>query len=944
MSWANVQQQQQFQLWSAPTGWVGSWPPTAPAGYPGPPPVPAGVNPQAWTAGRWQFNPMFRGPVPQTGGQPGVPAWAPHPSWGPQAASAYAAAAAAANYHPYKRQPNPGDRDYWSTKLVDNPLGLENMHIRDTEHKKTRENGVMHTPWVWVPKELSESPEHRGSTDLPSGGDRADGVDGRDRRDGRGSSRAQDTRVVSREPSRSRPPSTADASTSSRYPQDRYGSAYGSSASARDVAAGQPHDRPEPRQRYDSTTARSPRDPSRTRTEGLTAEPNVVPPPPPTMPSGYSSYSSYSQQHQRQRSRDVSPRPADTSQPRSSPNPPTSSASASAAAAATSGRQTGAPSATEAFSSRQQLHPTFSPSIVRTPKHYTSASAGTPTRRSTTDDSHSTSAHSRRSSGEPSAPSTVTTPSRRLSSDDAHYPSSSTPTTRRSTQEDSNRGGVSPGHHQHGPIYAPPTASASNTPSRSNSLSKRRSSAPTPSSGSPTSAAAPLPYLASFSEEPEGILSPLVTAPRSLTGGPSPREPSARTAGTPSGGRELGRSSTYPSFSASATFESIPEERAVPQPHSQARTPKPQERNRYSDPESTPYANARSPSRSSHASPEAGPQKMTRSVTYPMLDERQSAHAQTSASYTSSRSPPTHTQPSYASSRSPTAQPSSSYTSSRSPPTNTSRSPNPPGRSPTAQPRSPTEPSYSSHSRSQSQSREPSRSRGPSPTRNSRGSHNPLPRPPMPSNYPTVSSASTYSSGTRTAAAYPSSTQQASTYPTSAQPASTYSSSTQPTSTHHSRTQSASHQSSSTQPSSTYSSAPQSSSAYASHKQSTSSYSSGAHHTPSAYASASTYSSTPTPQPSGHSPSSRKVRKGYWNRRGDHLVYDQNRWCIVYAPRTRANPPELSHYPSPVDGFMDHHGQKAKYDPNVPELPESLPLHGEPPKRPYHEFVQYVHV
>jgi len=119
MSWANPQQQQ-FQLWTAPSGWVGSWPPTAPAGYPGPPPAPAGVNPQAWTSGRWQFNPTFRGPVP--GPQPGIPAWAPHPSWGSQAA--------ANNFNPYKRQPNQGNQEYWSTKLSDNPLGLENMHIR----------------------------------------------------------------------------------------------------------------------------------------------------------------------------------------------------------------------------------------------------------------------------------------------------------------------------------------------------------------------------------------------------------------------------------------------------------------------------------------------------------------------------------------------------------------------------------------------------------------------------------------------------------------------------------------------------------------------------------------------------------------------------------------------------------------------------------------------
>ncbi|KAH9835147.1 uncharacterized protein C8Q71DRAFT_710393 [Rhodofomes roseus] len=829
MSWANPQQQQ-FQVWTAPTGWVGSWPPTAPAGYSGPPPIPAGVNPQAWTSGRWQFNPMFRGPVP--GAQPGVPAWAPHPSWGSQAASAYVAAN---NFNPYKRQPNPGDRDYWSTKLLDNPLGLENMDIRDTTpKKKTRENGVVHTPWVWVPTELCESPEHQDTTDLPNGRDGRDGREGRegregvDGRQGRDTSRMQDDRPPTREPSRSRHErSTSTADAPSRYPQDRYSATYGSSTSARDTIPGQTRaqDRPEPRQRYDSTTARSPRDPSRSRTEGPAAEPNVVPPPPPNMPNGYSSYSSYSQQHQRQRSHDVSPRPPDTRpvEPRSSPKPPTSSASAAAAAAtaASSGRPAGGPSATEAFSSRRELHPTFSPSIVRTPGHYSATSTPVPTRRSTTDESHTTSAHTRRSSGEPSAPSAANTPSRRLSGDDAHY--ASTPTSRRSTQEDparlSSRAPVSPNNQQHGPIYAPASASTttSNAPSRSNSLSKRRSSAPTPSSGSPPSAAAPLPYLASFSEEPEGLLSPLVSVPRNIGGA------------SPSGGRELGRSSTYPSLSASTTFESIPEERALSQP----RTPKPVDRARYSDPEATPYANARSPPRSSHASPESGPQRISRSVTYPVLDERQSAHAhaQMSASYTSSRSPPSQ----------PTRSPNAAATTTRSP---------------TARPRSPTQPSHS-HSRSQSVSREHSRSRGPSPSRSSRATQNPLPRPPMPSNYPALSSASAYSSASATQPA-----------------ATTYQSNSQPSST-------------------------------------------------------STYPS------SGRT--TRTVRKGFWNKRGDHLVYDQNRWCMVYAPRNSANPPELANYPLPVDGFMDHHGQKVKYDPNVPELPESLPLHGEPPKRPYKE-------
>lgn len=822
----------------------------------------------------------------------------------------------------------------------------------------------MHTPWVWVPKELCESPENPGSTDVPSGRDGNEGTEGRE---GRGGSRAQGSHMPSREPSRSRHERSAPSVDASRYPPTSYGSSASTSATS---GQSRTQERPDPR-RHDSTTVRSPREASRTRTE----EPNVVPPPPPNMPNGYvSAYSTYSQQHQR---RDVSPRPADAAQPRSPPKPPTSSASAAA---------TSVPSALEAFSSKQQLHPTFSPSIVRTPKHYTSASINTPTRRATTDDSQSASTQARRASGEP--PSQSTTPSRRLSGDDTRY-STPTPPARRSTHEDFHNTTVSPGHYQHGPIYAPvSTTSASTTPSRSNSISKtpsrsnslpkRRSSAPTPASGSPTSDAPPLPFLASFSQEPEGLLSPLITAPRGLAGGPSPREsPTSRGA---SSGREVGRSATYPSLSASSTFESIPEDHAMPQ----ARTPKPQDRdrNRYSDPEATPYAGVRSPPRSSHTSPEGAPQKIARSATYPILDERQPAahtsslspsmHNHAQSSYVSSRSPSTQPSPSYAPTQpSPSytsTQPSPSYTSSRSPSTYNARSPNPPAKSP----RSPTDPTHV-----RSRSRDPSRSRASSPSR----SHNPLPRPPMPSSYPTTvssASASAYSSGaqpstqpssaystanTRSASTYPpsmqpasaylsssqaaptysSSTQQATKYSSSAQPASSYSSSAQPSTQHH-------HRSSSTQPPSTYTSASQSSSAHGSYKQPTSSYSSSAqhhHHSSSsaaaAYSSASAvqpvssaYSVAPTPQPVNRSPA-RKVRKGYWNRRGDHLVYDQNRWCIVYAPREQANPSELGQYPAPTEGFMDHHGNKAKYDPSVPELPVSLPSHGEPPKRPYEE-------
>lgn len=111
------------------TGWSG--PSAGPSGFSGPPPMPAGINPQAWSAGRWLLNPLYRGSVTAMQSTVGVPAWAPHPSWGGIAsASAAAAAASSSAFNPYKRVPNRGDAAYWNTKLLDNPLGLMDMHIR----------------------------------------------------------------------------------------------------------------------------------------------------------------------------------------------------------------------------------------------------------------------------------------------------------------------------------------------------------------------------------------------------------------------------------------------------------------------------------------------------------------------------------------------------------------------------------------------------------------------------------------------------------------------------------------------------------------------------------------------------------------------------------------------------------------------------------------------
>ncbi|KAF8886578.1 hypothetical protein BD779DRAFT_619373 [Infundibulicybe gibba] len=59
----------------------------------------------------------------------------------------------------------------------------------------------------------------------------------------------------------------------------------------------------------------------------------------------------------------------------------------------------------------------------------------------------------------------------------------------------------------------------------------------------------------------------------------------------------------------------------------------------------------------------------------------------------------------------------------------------------------------------------------------------------------------------------------------------------------------------------------------------------------------------PLPPPQRRSPPSgyrTRVRKGFWNRRGDHLTMEG---YIVYAPRDQANPPELVDYPAVNEGY-----------------------------------------
>jgi hypothetical protein len=136
------------------------------------PPAPPGVNPQQWQNGRWMYtappggvsNAQPQGPYPP----PNLVGWNVPAGWG----------IAPQYYHPPQRQAEPS---YWDTKLTDNGLGLENMHIKYASSSIVRDRSASlirsvnrqpaahpapggkdktpHTPWAWVPRELDdESP------------------------------------------------------------------------------------------------------------------------------------------------------------------------------------------------------------------------------------------------------------------------------------------------------------------------------------------------------------------------------------------------------------------------------------------------------------------------------------------------------------------------------------------------------------------------------------------------------------------------------------------------------------------------------------------------------------------------------------------------------------------------------------------------------------------
>jgi len=72
-------------------------------------------------------------------------------------------------------------------------------------------------------------------------------------------------------------------------------------------------------------------------------------------------------------------------------------------------------------------------------------------------------------------------------------------------------------------------------------------------------------------------------------------------------------------------------------------------------------------------------------------------------------------------------------------------------------------------------------------------------------------------------------------------------------------------------------------------------------------------------------------RRGYWNRRGDHLTQSG---YIVYAPPGKQFPQELRNYPTEDEGY-ENHDNLFTANTARPELPESLARGGKPPEKPY---------
>ena len=431
---------------------------------------------------------------------------------------------------------------------------MQEQHEEMLKHQKPAD-AASQTPWVWVPKDLED--ENAPPTSSSNGAVNGD------------SQRTQSHHEHSHSRHRQRhSPQTASSTSEAQ-----------SAAQAQTHIAPQvkplqwPGGKPPPQEPYRFYNERE-REAERQAEEQRRATPVSAPP-------SSSTFSQYVQQKH-------STAPLE----RTPPNDASVSSASSQARAQT---------ADDMLYGQQQLKPTFSPKIVRTPIHYSSLSSASAAA-ALADSPH----HARRSTRDEST--STPTPDRRVvrenRSQDRHVP----------REDDS----PPPRPHTHGPIYGPPTRSPSRAPSDPNGTD-RQSSVPSLTSSLSTLSISPTSTLTSepsimqgtWVEEPSSLLSPLL-----VSNAPKPHDKSP-----------LGRSQTYPMLSASSqtNVPAIPEE---PSTGGQI--------SRTSSSSKTPKA---SPSHSPHHP--RTPSSVSRSRTYPSLDSSEEIEDPVIPPYPSASAPRT---------------------------------------------------------------------------------------------------------------------------------------------------------------------------------------------------------------------------------------------------------------------------------------------------------------
>lgn len=401
-----------------PQGYQGPWPPAYPPGYPGPPPaqLPSSLSTQQWSKGYWRFDPKATGWSSASGAPPqhppqqqqyynpgainnnvprpasqqagGPPGWGQN--WIPQGWQM------PADHNPYKRIPKEPDPSYFSVELSENPLGLENMHI--TRASRPQEKPFA-TPWRWVPEDLPPNDDGEEGEPAPPNGHRASSHDGPSSTQHHHiSSASQQTSSYPSQHSKSQQPSgareaeqyrlkgvksppiresdqhrpdTQSSQATSSPSRDGHMSSSSATVHSSSRRNAQEHTPPKDSSLYHSSSKRSaqeytpPSDSSPQRSSSRRRPQEYTPPSDDQRrPSTLSHAHTHDDRSRRERERD---RERERERRRGSDTDEQEH---------------------EAFSGKKDLHPTFSPAIVRTPKYYSertsTPSNATPTKSSST--------------------------------------------------------------------------------------------------------------------------------------------------------------------------------------------------------------------------------------------------------------------------------------------------------------------------------------------------------------------------------------------------------------------------------------------------------------------------------------------------------------------------------------------------------------------------------